>query len=71
MHHAAEIAARVRRERKARGLNQAELADLAGVGRRFVSELENGKESVRLREVLRVLAVFGLTLQVDRPVARP
>ena len=37
---------------------------LAGVGRRFLSELENGKPTVRLREVSAVLAVLGKRLAV-------
>ena len=49
-------------------LTQRELAELAGVGVRFVSELERGKPSVRLDAVERVLAVFGKRLGVvDAP----
>ena len=48
---------------------QAETAGLAGVGVRFLSELENGKPSVRLGNVLRVLDMLGLELVV-RPKKR-
>lgn len=54
----------VRERRKANRFNQRELADLARVGTRFVSELERGKSSVRLCEVNQVLAVFGKTLGI-------
>ena len=54
----------VRARRKASKLSQRELGELAGVGTRFVSELERGKSSVRLDVVNRVLAVFGKTLGV-------
>jgi len=54
----------VRARRKANGLNQRELAELAGVGTRFVSELERGKSTVRLSEVNQVLAVFGKTMGI-------
>lgn len=40
-------------------MTQRELAELAGVGIRFLSELERGKETVRLDAVNAVLAVFG------------
>jgi len=40
-------------------MTQRDLAELAGVGTRFISELERGKESVRLGAVNAVLAVFG------------
>ncbi len=53
------IASFVRRRRKAHGLTQVELAELAGVGTRFVSEVERGKETLRLDTLRRVLAVFG------------
>ncbi len=55
----ADIAAFVRRRRKARRMSQASLAARAGVGTRFVSELERGKPTLRLDAVNRVLAVFG------------
>lgn len=58
----------VRERRKAGRLTQRQLGELAGVGTRFVSELERGKASVRLSHVHEVLAVFGKTLGiVDAP----
>jgi y4mF family transcriptional regulator len=59
-----EIGKFVRQRRKAAGLTQRELADLAGVGTRFVSEVERGKTTVRVNEVNRVLKVFGRTLGI-------
>lgn len=49
----------VREKRKMLGLTQGEVAAIAGVGVRFLSELERGKETVRLDRVNLVLAVFG------------
>jgi len=63
-----EIGEFVRSRRKASKLTQRELGELAGVGTRFVSELERGKASVRLDVVNKVLAVFGKSLGiVDAP----
>ena len=59
-----DLPAFVRERRKARGLTQRGLAELAGVGTRFVSELERGKPTVRLDHADRVLAVFGKRLGV-------
>jgi len=50
--------------RKAAGLTQAELAQRAGVGLRFLRELERGKPTVRLDKVSQVLALFGCELGV-------
>jgi y4mF family transcriptional regulator len=65
------IPAFVRRRRKAHGLTQVELAELAGVGTRFVSELERAKPTLRLDALRRVLAVFGKDVGlVDREADR-
>lgn len=58
----------VRGERKAIGLTQVELALKAGVGLRFVRDLEQGKESLRTDTVNKVLFLFGKRLgPVDVP----
>lgn len=54
----------VRHRRVASDLTQRQLGELAGVGTRFVSELERGKPTLRLDSVNRVLAVFGKRLGV-------
>lgn len=59
-----DFGAFVRQRRKASGLTQRALGELAGVGTRFVSELERGKTSVRLDVVNRVLATFGKTVGI-------
>jgi y4mF family transcriptional regulator len=58
------IGAFVRRRRRANKLSQAELGLLAGVGRRFVSDLERGKPTNRLDKVDAVLRVFGKKIGV-------
>jgi y4mF family transcriptional regulator len=50
--------------RKAKKLNQQDFGDLAGVGRRFVSELEGGKETAQIGKVIRVLQALGIDLVV-------
>ena len=49
----------VKNRREQLGLTQEELADRAGVGLRFVRDLEQGKESLRLDKVNQVLVLFG------------
>lgn len=54
-----ELAHFVKEKRKAVNLTQPELAEKAGVGLRFVRELEQGKQSLRLDKVNQVLRLFG------------
>ena len=49
----------IKHERKKVGLTQEEFAMRSGLGLRFVRELEQGKETVRLDKVNQALAMFG------------
>jgi y4mF family transcriptional regulator len=49
----------VKEKRNAARLTQPELAEKAGVGLRFLREMEQGKESLRLDKVNQVLKLFG------------
>mgnify|MGYP003404645246 CR=1 FL=1 len=49
----------LKEKRKRYQLTQLDLAQKAGVGLRFVRELEQGKETLRLDKVNQVLALFG------------
>lgn len=50
----------IKEERKKAGLTQEEFAMRSGLGLRFVRELEQGKETVRLDKVNEALAMFGM-----------
>ncbi len=54
-----DIASFVKAKRRAVKLTQPELASKAGVGLRFLRELEQGKPSLRLDKVNLVLGLFG------------
>jgi y4mF family transcriptional regulator len=54
----------VKEKRKQVNLTQPELAEKAGVGLRFVRELEQGKQSLRLDKVNQVLQLFGAEVGV-------
>jgi y4mF family transcriptional regulator len=64
------LGAAIRAKRRSIALRQAELAGLAGVGTRFLSELENGKPTAEVGKVLRVLAVLGLEIWLQPRAAR-
>jgi len=52
----------IKEKRRATGLTQLELAEKAGVGLRFVRDLEQGKQTLRLDKVNQVLQLFGYEL---------
>lgn len=54
-----------RAARKQLGLTQPQLALAAGVGVRFVVELEAGKPTLRLENILRVMHALGGSLAVE------
>jgi len=62
-----EIGKLVKRQRKALGLTQADLALTSGTGMRFISDLENGKPTCQLGKTLTVLKTLGLRLDIFAP----
>lgn len=56
----------VKENRKALDLTQEEFAMRAGLGIRFVRELEQGKKTVRLDKVNQALAMFGMMTVVGK-----
>lgn len=54
-----EISEFIKENRKKAGLTQEEFALRSGLGLRFVRELEQGKETVRLDKVNKALEMFG------------
>ncbi|PSJ03639.1 MULTISPECIES: helix-turn-helix transcriptional regulator [Cyanobium] len=65
IHSVHDLGAALRVARKTLRLTQADLALAAGVGLRFVVELEAGKPTVQLERVLRVIDALGGTLHLD------
>ena len=62
-----ELGAFVANERKRQGITQLQLSQAADVGRRFVVELENGKETIQIGKFLKVLDTLGIDLSFTGP----
>ena len=60
-----ELGKALRSARKQLGLTQPQLALAAGVGVRFIVDLEGGKPTVRLDSVLRVIEALGGVITLD------
>lgn len=66
----ADIGTLVRSTRKAQNLRQDELAGAAGVGLRFIVDLEAGKPTAQLGKVLQVLRTLGCAVEILAPGER-
>jgi y4mF family transcriptional regulator len=62
-----EIGDLVRATRKAAGLRQDELAGAAGVGLRFIVDLEAGKPTAQIGKALQVLSALGCSVEIAPP----
>ena len=62
---ASDFGSAVRQRRRALGLSQDALADVIGVNRRVIGELERGKQTVRLQIALDVSRALGLDMRLD------
>ena len=61
----------IRYFRKQSGLSQQQLAQLAGVGKTVVFDIENGKITIQLDSLLKILAVLNIKLQFETPFEQP
>ncbi|MFR9546757.1 MAG: helix-turn-helix transcriptional regulator [Rikenellaceae bacterium] len=59
-----ELSEYVKQQRKLHNLTQVELSDKSGVGLRFVRDVEQGKQTLRLDKVNQLLAMFGSQIGV-------
>jgi len=63
----ADIGRLVQAARKRQGLTQLQLAGMAETGIRLISDLENGKETVQIQKILKVVQALGLGLFIFSP----
>ena len=63
----AVLGRKVRELRRAQKITQAQLAGLTNTGVRFISDLENGKETCHIGKMLRVLETLGVDMLIRSP----
>jgi HTH-type transcriptional regulator / antitoxin HipB len=63
--NAAQLGAAIRARRRELSLTQSETADLADISTRVLSDLENGRETVRLDILHAVAGALGLSLELS------
>ena len=65
-----EIAKLIHSHRKKSGLNRVELAQLAGVGKTAVFDLEHAKQTVQLDTLVKVLQALNITFKFESPLLK-
>jgi HTH-type transcriptional regulator / antitoxin HipB len=58
----------IRQHRKIAGLSQLQLAELAGVGKTVVFDLEKGKETIQLDTLRKILMALNIKVQLISPI---
>jgi len=58
----------IRQHRKIAGLSQLQLAELAGVGKTVVFDLEKAKETVQLDTLRKILNVLNIKVELTSPI---
>ena len=56
----------IRKRRRELGYTQAFLANYAGVSASFLSELENGKETIQVGKMIDVLSLLGMDICLSK-----
>ena len=67
MDYMKKISLMVKEHRKATGLSQLDLANIAGVGKTTIFDIEKGKETIRFDNVVRVLEVLNIKIEFLSP----
>jgi len=58
----------IRFHRRKSGLSRQQLATFAGVGKTTIFDLENGKLSIRLNTLLRIIAILNIRIEINSPL---
>ena len=65
-----EISRVVKYHRNKSGLSQKQLADIAGVGKTVIFDIEKGKESIRFNTLIKVLNALNIKIKLDSPLMK-
>lgn len=65
MQHLGDI---IKYHRKKAGLSQKSLADVAGLGKTVVFDIEKGKETVQFKSIIHVLKALNISIELNSPL---
>lgn len=60
-----DLGSLIQEMRKKQDLTQEDLSGMTGIGRRFIVDLEKGKETIQFGKVLKIISALGITLQAE------
>lgn len=61
------LATVIKKHRKAAGLSQLQLSEMAGVGKTVVFDIEKGKETIQMDTLRKIMAVLNIKVQLTSP----
>lgn len=65
-----ELAEIIKFHRKKSGLSQSKLAMLSGVGKTVIFDIENGKETIQLDTLVKILRVLNISMRFESPIMK-
>jgi HTH-type transcriptional regulator / antitoxin HipB len=68
MNNIQSIAEIIKYHRSKAGLSQKELADIAGVGKTVVFDIEKGKETVQFKSLDNILKALNISISLESPL---
>ncbi|MFO7574706.1 MAG: helix-turn-helix domain-containing protein [Bacteroidales bacterium] len=68
MNHSTEVAEIVRLHRKAARLSREQLAELSGVGKTVIYDIEKGKETIQLDTLRKIFKVLNIKIILTSPL---
>lgn len=58
----------IKYHRKKAGLSQKSLADMAGVGKTVIFDIEKGKKTVQFKSIINVLNALNISIELNSPL---
>jgi len=68
MTHPQELADAIKMHRKVAKLSRIRLAEMAGVGKTVIYDIENGKETIQLNTLRKILRVLNIKIELRSPL---
>jgi len=65
-----EIGRMVQSHRKEAGLSRVSLAEISGVGKTVIYDIEHGKETVKVQTLLKIFETLNISMELSSPLIK-